>query len=125
MNDHVKKALIYSLLFFYLLVQLRPLTAVLQDIVAHTFYRMQHMATVHYENGHYHLHAELKDINESEKDSSQNLPQQKSNESISNQLLPQFELNLIQVCKELGFLLVSSQKTSSPFRQINAPPPRS
>jgi hypothetical protein len=29
------------------------------DCLAHTFWKMNHVATVHYENGKYHLHAEL------------------------------------------------------------------
>ena len=65
----MKKAAVYILLFFYVVVQLRPLTAVLQDAIAHTFFKMQHMATVHFENGHYHLHTELKNIDKEENNS--------------------------------------------------------
>lgn len=32
---------------------------ILKDVVAHTFFKMQHMATVHYENGKYHVHTEM------------------------------------------------------------------
>lgn len=41
----------------------------MQDALAHTFFKMQHMATVHYENGHYHLHNELKTISEQDQGS--------------------------------------------------------
>ena len=42
------------------MVQLKPLIYLSQDLVAHAFYKMEHLATIHYENGEYHLHNELK-----------------------------------------------------------------
>ena len=32
---------------------------IINDAIAHTFYKMEHLATVHFENGKYHVHAEL------------------------------------------------------------------
>jgi hypothetical protein len=47
------------MLSVYVLAQLKPLSVVIKDVIDHTFFKMQHMATVHYENGKYHLHKEL------------------------------------------------------------------
>lgn len=58
-NSHLKRTLIYMLLYVYSFGLLKPIVPLVNDIVAHTLYKMQHLATVHYENGKYHLHAEL------------------------------------------------------------------
>lgn len=91
----MKKLIIYTLLLFYTAVQLKPLTAVVQDVIAHTFFKMQHLGTVHFENGHYHLHKELQTINDDEK--STNKTSQKSSseklETNSQQLLTQLHFN--------------------------------
>jgi hypothetical protein len=62
----VRKTLVYILLFFYVSAQLKPLTYVLKDVVAHTFFKMQHLASVHYEKGHYHLHTEIETLTKKE-----------------------------------------------------------
>ncbi len=49
------------------------------DALAHTFWKMQHIATVHYENGKYHLHVELQQEHSS--DSTGALPSE-PNESL-------------------------------------------
>lgn len=55
----LKSALVYMLLLVYVTGLVRPLVPIVQDMVAHTFYKMEHMATVHFENGKYHVHTEL------------------------------------------------------------------
>ncbi len=62
----MKKAITYLLLLFYCAIPLRPLLVLLTDAIAHTLNKMEHLATVHYENGRYHLHNELKALHESE-----------------------------------------------------------
>ena len=48
---------------------------VINDVVAHIFFKMQHMATVHYENGKHHLHVELlSGLDEQEKEPVRNTP---------------------------------------------------
>ena len=95
----MKKIAIYILLVFYIAVQLRPLLTVAQDVVAHTFFKMQHMATSHFENGNYHLHADLKTINEDESSSnttSQKSPSEKTEKS-NNELLTHLNFNLLKL----------------------------
>ena len=40
---------------------LNPVSPFIADTFEHIFYYTQHMATVHYENGKYHVHKELVD----------------------------------------------------------------
>ena len=54
----MKKALLYLLLFAYTTIICKPLLPALADGIAHVFWYSNHMATVHVENGHYHVHHE-------------------------------------------------------------------
>ncbi len=122
----VKKAFIYITLFFYVLVQLKPFVVIVEDIVAHTFNKVQHMATVHYENGQYHLHAELNTIaKDDEKKSHQNAPSSvKADETISAHIKEEFNFNVLD--NQSALLIVFSQKKDiiSPFIKKSSPPPR-
>lgn len=40
---------------------LKPVTPYISDAVAHVFFYAQHMATVHYQNGKFHVHREIID----------------------------------------------------------------
>jgi hypothetical protein len=61
----MKKAVIYIILFSYSLMLLRPTVPFIADIIAHTFWYSQHIATVHVENGKYHVHYQY--MNEAQK----------------------------------------------------------
>lgn len=55
----MKRATTYLLLFVYSIALLKPISPIVNDFISHTFWKMEHMATVHFENGKYHLHNEL------------------------------------------------------------------
>ncbi|MGL5889352.1 MAG: hypothetical protein ACRC3B_05670 [Bacteroidia bacterium] len=74
----MKRQLATILLLCYASVLLRPLVPVVSDFLAHTFWSSEHIATVHYENGHYHVHYELKEINKNDVDPAQQTPDKKS-----------------------------------------------
>ena len=57
----MKKGLLYLLLFSYSMVMLKPILPFMTDTVAHIFWYSEHMATVHYEKGKYHMHFESLD----------------------------------------------------------------
>lgn len=122
----MKKVFVYITLFFYVVVQLKPLVAVLEDVIAHTFYKVQHMATVHYENGKYHLHAELNTIAEEEnKKSQENVPSSvKADETISVHVKEDFAFKPSD--SQLVSVIVFSQKQDmvSPFIKKSSPPPK-
>ena len=55
----MKNTLLYLLLFTYSASILKPAMPYLSDAIAHTFYFAEHVKTVHFENGKYHVHNEL------------------------------------------------------------------
>ena len=121
----MKKASIYIILFIYCFVQLRPLTAVLQDAFAHTFFKMQHMATVHYENGHYHLHNEVKTIAEQDNGSSaEKIPSSEKTETISSHLLQTFDFVFKSEDNSTVRFITSGPEAKSGFTKISSPPPK-
>ena len=101
---------------------------VVEDVVEHTFFKVQHMATVHYENGHYHLHNELKTINEQDtyvnKASQKSSSSQKVNESISDQLVTDLYFNFYTNSLLIPEFNTSVLDVASGFTKINSPPPK-
>lgn len=55
----MKKLLLHIILFSYAIVMFKPALPYLNDVIAHALFLQQHMATVHFENGKYHVHAEI------------------------------------------------------------------
>lgn len=91
----MKKYFIYIFLFVYAFIQLKPLTAVVKDVIAHTFFKVQHMASVHYENGRYHLHTELDSIHKTDTEPAATNPVgEKSGENTAPQLCSEFNFHL-------------------------------
>ena len=105
--------------------QLKPIVVVVEDVLAHTFWKMQHMATVHFENGHYHLHNELSDISEKEnKNSQEKTPSsQKTNETISSHIVQQFDFQFENNLSSSQKHVASQKDVISVFIKINSPPP--
>ena len=122
----MKRLSIYLLLFVYAAAQLKPLTAVVNDVLAHTFWKVQHMATVHYENGHYHLHNELKTISEEDKSSTQEKApsSEKSDETNSNQIVHELNFNFETAITYVSPIIDPKQNIVCGFRTINSPPPK-
>lgn len=58
-EHNIKRALVYLMLMLYVFGLIKPALPLMKDALAHTFFKTQHMATVHYEKGRYHLHLEL------------------------------------------------------------------
>jgi hypothetical protein len=57
----MKKGIIYLAIIAYSTIMLKPVLPFLLDGVAHMFWYSKHMATVHYENGKFHVHKEVVD----------------------------------------------------------------
>ena len=121
----MKKLVVYIFLSLYVFAQVKPLTLITRDAIAHTFWRMEHMATVHYENGHYHLHTELK----SEAEKANKEAQQKSTNSDSSyeiiaHTIAKLNLNF-QFNSSYSFIQYhQSQAVLAGFTKINSPPPK-
>ncbi len=65
------RAFIYLMLGIYTFGLIKPVMPLVKDIIAHAFFESSHMASVHYENGRYHIHLELK---EEVKNNTENIP---------------------------------------------------
>ena len=122
----MKKWGIYVILFFYTAIQLKPLTAVIQDILAHTFWEMHHIATTHHQHGHDHLQDELHDISEDHHNSSsEKIPtSQKFNEEMSIHLAQHFN---IKFTNNYSYILHSTKSNTnliSIYIPISSPPPK-
>jgi Zn-finger protein len=121
----VKRAVIYILLSFYVFAQVKPLAVIVEDVLAHTLWRAQHMATVHFENGHYHIHNELSDVSEKENKSAQNKApsSEKMNENTFqniHELNFNFQTNSILT----PVTIFQTQDVLAGFTTINSPPPK-
>lgn len=55
----MKRALLYLLIFSYTMIMFKLALPYLSDFISHTFWYAKHIATVHYENGKYHVHHEV------------------------------------------------------------------
>jgi hypothetical protein len=123
----VKKTITYVLLLFYCSIPLRPLLVLLTDAIAHTVNKMEHLATVHYENGHYHLHQELKAMDESEtqqKNPSHKTAASKYVDTDSEQLFTTLKLTFPNPSEKIrGFIQIESTLPSG-FTQIPYNPPK-
>lgn len=59
LHKDIKKIVVYIFLYSYALALFKPIMPVVEDMIAHTFFKMEHLATVHFENGKYHVHMQL------------------------------------------------------------------
>ena len=90
LNKH-KKIILYALLCVYSFALLKPIMPLANDVIAHTFYKMQHIATVHYENGKYHLHDELAENADQQKAESKGIPKSAVDETLTNHITNEIE----------------------------------
>jgi hypothetical protein len=57
--QHIRYYGILLLVAVYSCMPLKPILPFASDVIAHTFDEFDHVATVHFENGKYHVHAEV------------------------------------------------------------------
>ncbi|HLP53482.1 MAG TPA: hypothetical protein VK151_00555 [Fluviicola sp.] len=65
--QHIRYYGILLLVVVYSCMPLKPVLPFAGDFIAHTFNEFDHVATVHFENGKYHVHDEVKKNAESGK----------------------------------------------------------
>jgi hypothetical protein len=120
----MKKLLLHIILFSYAIVMFKPTFPYIKDAVNHLVFYKQHMATVHYENGKYHVHAEVAK-NAKEDNSNKNIPSSKKENTSTD--------HIVIIHKAVAFITVfASHKYSLPASndllagniQYNYPPPR-
>jgi hypothetical protein len=119
---HIKIIIVYLLLCVYSFALIKPLMPVIKDVLAHTFYNLEHMATVHYENGKYHIHTELS----AEHDNSEKKNNTDSMYETLAQHVPLTNQNINFQITELTEDMYPSTFTFilTGFIRLNSPPPR-
>lgn len=66
----MKKGILYILLFTYASMVAKPLLPYVADAISHTLFYNDHMSTVHFENGRFHVHNEAIDAAKETNDAS-------------------------------------------------------
>ena len=119
----MKKLLLHILLLSYTVVMVKPVLPYISDFAAHTFYYAQHMATVHYQNGKFHVHREIID-NAKKNDPAKENPSSKKGDSVND------HISLLQNNKQPCFHEINNYRISyssslpSSYLQADYPPPR-
>ncbi|GAB2809852.1 hypothetical protein GCM10027043_06420 [Ferruginibacter profundus] len=106
---------------------LKPVLPYVSDFVSHTFFYAHHMATMHYENGKYHVHYETA---RASKDDSSDKPASSSflkkdttvNEHIVTVVKQQQSFMI--ALKDIDYPLAATASLVSCIVQNNYPPPR-
>lgn len=121
----MKKLLLYIVLSSYAIVMVKPALPYVQDFIGHILFYKQHMATVHFEDGKYHVHKQVvKDVKE-ENSGKNSLPEKKKSS-------PQYEYVAVANKQALqasmllstAYSMYVQQNNSSPYIAYNYPPPR-
>ncbi len=120
----MKKLLLHIILFSYAIVMFKPVFPYVGDFIGHVLFYKKHMATVHYENGKYHVHAEVAK-NTQEDNSNKNIPSSKKEVTSTD--------HIVIINKEVAHIIIlSSNKYPLPANDdllagnttYNYPPPR-
>ena len=119
----MKKLLLHILLLSYTVVMVKPVLPYISDFAAHTFFYAQHMATVHYQNGKFHVHREIID-NAKKNDPAKENHSSKKEDSVND------HISLLQKNKQPYFHEINnycisySSSLASIYLQADYPPPR-
>jgi hypothetical protein len=118
----MKKAALYILLFAYSTAMLKPVSPYIADAIAHLFYYTQHMETVHYQNGKFHVHREILDNAKKDEPAKENPSSKKDNAASDHIILQQkITFHCFQV---RSYSIFSSTGLPDQSRQADYPPPR-
>jgi hypothetical protein len=122
----MKKLCLHILLLSYTMMVLKPVLPYVSDFVSHTFFYAHHMATMHYENGKYHVHYETaKEAKEDTSDKSASSSAKKdnsANEHILVAIKQQPAFNAI--VNNADYALATTPSLLNSIVQNNYPPPR-
>jgi hypothetical protein len=120
----VKIAFAYCVLLTYIVAMFKPSLPVVKDTLAHLFWQMDHLATVHHHYGNDHVHHEIKkDATQSEEP--QNNPTSKAPETVSTHLLSNVHYDFTRHYILENRFYSKMCSLQNPFLEISSPPPRS
>jgi hypothetical protein len=120
----MKKLLLHIILMSYTVVVFKPVLPYVSDFISHAFFFTKHMATVHVENGKYHVHYETaKDAKEEKSDKNTATP--KKDDSTNDQIVIVPRLSIPDAAMiDKKYFTVSTSATLNGILNLNYPPPR-
>ena len=119
----MKRIALYIILFSYSMVMLKPVSPYIADTFEHIFNYTQHMATIHYENGKYHVHKELVDKakkNDPAKDNTASKKENSTNDHIAFQQKQSAQVLPVII----SFQITSASSLLNNYLSGDYPPPR-
>ena len=119
----MKKLLLHIILFSYAIVMFKPAFPYLNDVVAHVLFYRQHMATVHFENGKYHVHTEVAK-NAKEDNSNKNTSSKKENTSTDHIVIANKMTTCVVASSSNKYLLLQLSHLPAGEISNHYPPPR-
>lgn len=119
----MKKIALYIILFSYTVIMIKPVSPHIADTVAHIFYYTQHMATVHYEDGNFHVHNEM--LQEAKNTEKQNeVPASKKDNSTNDHIRTLEKAFTVSSKTITLYPLPSAAALIDNYLQGDFPPPR-
>ncbi len=119
----MKSSKAYYLLIFYALAMCKPILPLVQDEIAHIFWKAHHISTVHHHHGDHHAEEELTTATHEEQ--SNKNPASKTSEPVSIHLIVQSCYNLPQLPLANQKFGISICMVSTLFLDKHYPPPKS
>ena len=121
----MKKLLLHIILLSYAVVIFKPVLPYITNFAGHVFFYSHHMATVHYENGQYHLHYEVAKDSKEEKSDKETVPSLKKDNSSNEHTISAFTKYNFFISDLLNkYSLSSTPAIVSGSVKNNYPPPR-
>lgn len=119
----MKQIALYIVLFSYSMVMLKPVSPYISDAVEHIFNYTQHMATIHFENGKYHVHKELVD-NAKKNNPAKETPVSKKENSANDHITILQKQTVPVLPANISYQFSSASKLINNYLAGEYPPPR-
>ena len=113
----------YYFLLLYALAMCKPILPVVQDELAHIFWKAKHLATVHHHHGDHHAEEEIAEA-EHEKDADKQPATTKISEPVSVHIVVESLYGISQLTIHKQQFAVNSCNVSTVSLDKTYPPPR-
>ena len=120
----MKKLLLYIVLISYAIVMVKPALPYVSDFIWHVLFYKQHLATVHFENGQYHVHKEVAKNAKDENSNQRSFPEKKKTGSAYEYTVTAKSFLLIAPKSSIIFSVHLSEHNIPPYLANNYPPPK-
>ncbi len=122
----MKKLLLHIILISYAALLFKPVMPYVNDFVGHVFFYAKHLATVHEENGHFHVHLEAAKNSSEENNNKSDTPSpsKKDNSITAHCLFLVTDKPVFGNSAHCNYVPVKNDAAISGSIEKNYPPPR-